>query len=156
MPLPILEDADLNFLEKILEKFTRKKAPERSCAKSIDEPLRLVTGIVLEPETPDLQGDIYSADEIRKACHDWVKRSQQIGLQHAVKAKTSMVECWISPVDFELDGHAVKKGTWLMTTHIEDDQEWELVQKGGFTGYSIGGRATVHDLDDSDEDDKNE
>lgn len=112
--------------------------------------LRLVTGIVLEPDVVDSQGDTYSADEIRKTAHLWMLEFQNIGLQHAkmVNDAASPVESWIAPVDTEIGGQAVKAGTWLLTVKVFDDSLWSAVKAGKLTGFSIGGFANREEIND--------
>jgi len=105
----------------------------------IDAEKRIVYGIVLEPDTPDAQGDVISAEEIEKAAHEFLHRSRVIGRQHKEVAKAYPVESWITPQDMEWNGQSIKKGTWLLGTKIEDEELWQLVKSGEINGYSIGG-----------------
>jgi len=104
---------------------------------------RFVLGIVLEPETEDSQGDIYSADEIRKTAHGFMENHQQLGKQHTeiVTGKLKILESFIAPCDFEVGTESVKKGTWCMAIRVVDDEMWSGVKKGDLTGFSIGGSA---------------
>ena len=106
---------------------------------------RFVLGIVLEPETVDAQDDIYSADEVRKACHLYMQEFGHIKLMHDgafVDSKVKILENYIAPVSFSVDGNSVKKGTWILGARVLDDHIWEGVKSGKFTGFSIGGMAT--------------
>ena len=108
--------------------------------------LHLVTGVVLEPETTDAQGDIYNAEEIRKTAHQFMSMYQGEGnkLMHSkMNSGLRIVESYIVPVDMDINGNTIKKGTWLMTSLILDDKVWELVKTGKITGYSIGGRSNA-------------
>lgn len=102
-----------------------------------------VLGIVLEPEVRDSQGDIYSAQEIEEAAHEFMANSQKVGLMHKklLGQGATVVENYIAPVDFEIDGEKVKKGTWLMGIRVNDPQVWADVKAGRLTGLSIGGSA---------------
>ena len=55
--------------------------------------------------------------------------------------KVAVVETFVSPVAFELNGRMVTKGTWVMTMKVFDDEAWALIKSGKITGFSIGGRA---------------
>jgi hypothetical protein len=37
------------------------------------------------------------------------------------------------------DGGHVKKGTWLLAVHVDDDELWKQVRDGSLAGFSIGG-----------------
>jgi len=108
-----------------------------------DEDERFVLGVVLEPETVDSQGDIYSAEEIRKSAYRFMAFYQNTGLMHQTLINDSVriVESYVAPVDCEIGGQAVKKGTWLMGVLVESDELWGAVKAGVFTGFSIGGSA---------------
>ena len=107
------------------------------------EELQFVTGIVLEPEVEDGQGDIYDEEEIRKAAHKFMADylGQGNGVMHKSygSAALRIVESYIAPVDFKLEGGEVKKGTWIMSTIVKDDTLWASIKKGEITGYSIRG-----------------
>lgn len=106
--------------------------------------LRLVTGIVLEPDVVDSQGDTYSADEIRKTAHLWMMDFQNIDLQHKalINHGASPVESWIVPEGGAQVGNAVvKAGTWMLTVKVMDDELWGAIKKGEYTGFSIAGFA---------------
>lgn len=105
--------------------------------------LRYVLGVVLEPETVDGQGDVYSADEIRRTAWEYMANFRNVGLMHKglVNGKVRLVESWIAPCDVTVDGTAIKAGSWLMGLHVVDDAIWQDVKTGKLTGLSIGGFA---------------
>jgi site-specific DNA-adenine methylase len=107
---------------------------------------RFVLGIVLEPEVVDAQGDIYSADEIRQAAHRFMEEFGGLGLMHRmrVNGQVKVLESFLAPIDFDLAGVAVRKGTWLLGVHVISDELWGQVKDGTLTGFSIGGSARRH------------
>lgn len=123
-----------------MQKFLPK---DRKMAILKTEEERYVLGIVLEPETEDSQGDIYSADEVRKAAHDFMANFQNIGLMHRtiINGKAQILESYLAPATFKIDGQSVKKGTWCFGVRVSDDDLWAEVKDGGLTGFSIGGSA---------------
>lgn len=125
---------------------------------------RYMLGVVLEPNDgdgtapldPDTQKDIYSADEIRQAAHLYMERHRNVGHMHRQvlpKAKVSILESYIAPVDFSIlsngevsekagkDAQLVRKGTWLLALRIIDDELWKDVKSDKLNGLSIGGSA---------------
>lgn len=112
-------------------------------ASATESEERFVLGVVLEPETVDLQGDVYSAGEVRKAAHAWMAYFQEAGIQHERSAggRVQILESYLAPVDFEIGGQQVKAGTWLLGVRVVDDILWSRVKAGEFTGFSIGGYA---------------
>ena len=103
-----------------------------------DNEQQLVTGIVLEPETVDAQGDIISAEVIEKAAHSFLAKSRIIGKQHKGKALADVVESYIAPEETKIGEQVVNKGTWIMSVKVHDDNLWEEVKRGEITGFSIG------------------
>jgi len=106
---------------------------------------RFILGVILEPETTDSQGDIYSAEEIRKACHGYMENSRGFKLQHKgeiLKADAIVpLENFIAPCDFSVGSEKVLKGTWLLGVRANDDTLWSGAKDGTFNGFSIGGAA---------------
>lgn len=104
---------------------------------------RYVLGIVLEPETVDAQDDIYSATEVRDAAHRFMEQYRNIGLMHRglVNEQVKILESYLAPAAFSLDGTQVQKGTWLLAVRVLDDELWGQIQGGALTGLSIGGSA---------------
>ena len=71
-----------------------------------------------------------------------VGKAGERGFQHIdFSRKLAVVETFIAPVDFELNGRMILKGTWVMTMKVFDDEVWALVKTGKITGFSIGGRS---------------
>lgn len=115
---------------------------------------RFVLSLVLEPTieadgtmSPDTQGDVYSAEEIRKAAHWWMENGGLLDLQHNWKPlagdQVRVLETYLAPVEFNLgDGDksaTIKKGSWLLGIRVLDDDLWEQIKQGSFGAYSIGG-----------------
>jgi len=100
---------------------------------------QIVYGVVSEPGVEDLQGDILSESEIRKACHKFMQTGQRIGKEHQGPAKASIIESYIAPTDFKCNGQPVRKGSWNMAVKVHDKGLWQAVKKGEITGFSIAG-----------------
>lgn len=127
-----------------VDKVTKRERRIRMLRKADDlGEQRLVWGIVLEPETVDSQGDIYSADEIARAAHLWMEQFQNTGYMHErlVNEGVRPVESYCAPCDFDLNGQQVKAGTWILCVHVLSDPLWAQVKAGELTGFSIGGYA---------------
>ncbi|RJS14132.1 N-6 DNA methylase [Corallococcus sp. H22C18031201] len=104
---------------------------------------RYVLGVVLEPETVDAQGDVYSAAEIRQAAHRFMEEFGGLGLMHQMRVNghVKVLESYLTPVDFTLGEVQVRKGTWLFAVRVLSDELWQRVKDGQLTGFSIGGTA---------------
>lgn len=109
---------------------------------------RLVTGIVLEPDMIDAQDDTIKAAVIEKAAHLFLSKynkETKLGLMHTTFGDIGLELCqsFIAPVDYSVGKKKVKKGSWVMTTHVTDDSRWDDIKNRRLTGYSIGGKARM-------------
>lgn len=116
--------------------------------------LRLVTGIVLEPDVTDSQGDTYTAEDIRKTAHLYMLDYRNLKKQHRtpIDDEAGVVESYIVPADCMIGDVAVKAGTWVMTAKIFSDEIWESIKDNELTGFSIGGfakRTAITQQDDA-------
>lgn len=51
-----------------------------------------------------------------------------------------VVESYVAPADFEMNGETIKKGSWVLVTKASEEV-WEQIKKGEITGYSMAGTA---------------
>ena len=121
--------------------------------KALNDEKRMAMFVVLEPDSVDLHGDIYTEVEVEKACNNFNTHCQVANLFHQVETqKADIVQSFIAPAAFKLDnGVEVKKGTWLQWWHFPEgdatsDALWEGVKSGDINGVSIGAMATVEEL----------
>jgi putative serine protease XkdF len=120
--------------------------------KASDEE-QTVTGVVLQPETTDAQGDIYSAAVIKTAAYNFLSsynEATKLGRQHKDfknwSRRFALVESYVAPMEFALNSRIIKAGSWLMTVKVLDATVWKMVKEGKITGFSIGGKARVKQL----------
>lgn len=111
---------------------------------------QLATGVVLEPDEVDAQGDTQSAEVIQEAAHEFLSvynRATELGINHKIFGEigVELAESWIAPFDLQLGSQAVKAGSWIMTVKFTDPRRWAQVKRGAITGFSIGGWASVKD-----------
>lgn len=108
-----------------------------------------VTGIVYEPMEEDSHGNFMTEGEITKAAYWFAKNGNKVDLQHSFEPLdgAAVVESWIAKADFEIDGEAIQKGTWLMTVEVSDESVWEGIEKGEITGFSMGGLGNYSEED---------
>lgn len=132
---------------------------EEATSKSIVEIVKAndeeqtVTGVVLQPETTDAQGDIYSAEVIKAAAYNFLSsynEATKLGRQHKDfknwAARFALVESYVAPIEFALNSRIIKAGSWIMTVKVLDQKVWKMVKEGKITGFSIGGKARVKQL----------
>ncbi|MCU5716663.1 XkdF-like putative serine protease domain-containing protein [Bacillus cereus] len=110
-----------------------------------DDPKKLVYGVVYEPGVEDAHQDFMTSEEIEKAAHAFLKDSRDIDKQHDfIPGAGELVESYIAPDDFEINGQTIAKGSWVIATKATDEI-WDQIQKGEITGYSMAGSAEVED-----------
>jgi hypothetical protein len=93
----------------------------------------------------DTQNDRASAEEIEKMAWGFMENSRAYDLQHKKvidSNKARIVESYIAPVDFDMNGCLVAKGSWVVATHIVDKDIWQQVKSGMIKSYSIRGMGT--------------
>ena len=107
----------------------------------VDGDSHYVTGVVYEPMVADAHDNFMTEAEIEKAAHWFMKNGDKIDIQHSFEEAEGLtvVESSVTKADQEIDGQAVKKGTWLMTVEVANDTVWEAIEKGEITGLSMGG-----------------
>jgi len=117
--------------------------------KQANEELKQATFLVLAPDEVDLHGDIYDANEVRKACHNFNTHCRKANLLHLFDTETfSIAESYIAPVEMQMGETIIKAGSWVSVLQFHNEDIWKDVKDENFTGVSIGGTATVIDLED--------
>lgn len=112
-----------------------------------DEEKRLVYGAVLVPNKVDSQDDRVSEEEVEKAAHGYLVRklSQQssaLDEQHQTELsieKARPVESYVLLETMTLGEKELPKGTWVLVTHVPDDELWGKIKKKEINGFSIRG-----------------
>ena len=121
--------------------------------KSTNEELKQVLYVAMCPDEVDLHGDITTADEVRKACHNFNMHCMKANLFHLVETDTfTIAESYIAPIDFILGEKIVKAGTWLVNLQVLSDDVWTLVKSGNINGVSIGALASVQKIEEETDD----
>ena len=108
--------------------------------KKTDSVKKIAVGIVYQPDTPDSDNEMATAEEIEKAA--WG------ALQNHAIVKTGHKESEAAPA-FLAESYIVKagdpdefpEGGWAVVVKVEDDALWEQIEKGEFQAFSMGGAA---------------
>jgi hypothetical protein len=112
-----------------------------------DDDKRIVYGVVLEPHSIDLQGDVIAIDTIETAAHKYLIEHRTVGDSHSRLAGAEVVESYLAPADLELGGQLITQGTWVMGVHVTDERLWQAVKSGEYSGFSIGGKGERKQID---------
>jgi hypothetical protein len=97
----------------------------------------------------DRQGDVITADEMEKAATKFMLGARNGLTMHKGEPTTTIVHSM--PLTKQIMGAfgiASDKEGWLIAVKVHDDDTWDRMKKGEFTGFSIGGRARKVQLDD--------
>lgn len=132
-------------------KIEKPKKPKKEVEKQLviiplskEEDEHLVSGIVYEPDVPDLQGDVMNEEEIQKAAYLFMEKSQAFDVSHkGSKINVKILENYLAPQDIVIEGRAITKGTWLLTLRILNKEVWEKIKDGDLQGYSMAGTGTA-------------
>lgn len=130
----------------------RPKKTNIPIIKQANEELKQATFLVLSPDEVDLHGDVYDANEVRKACHNFNTYCRKANLLHLFDTDTfSVVESYIAPVGMQIGEQVIKAGSWLAVIQVSESEDgvtlWEGIKSGEYTGVSIGATASAEDLD---------
>lgn len=130
-----------------------EKSIEVAIIKASSDEKQIVVGLVLAPEATDAQGDVYDADVIEAAAHNFLagyNKTTKLGFQHKDfknwHSRFELVESWIAPMDLSIGDVSIKAGTWIMSVRVLDAAVWKMVKAGKIKGFSIGGKAKVKKL----------
>lgn len=105
----------------------------------------LIFATLMEPDTPDKQGDSYSKEEIRKACYKFnIEKGlvNRIDKNHSEKVldDVQIVESSILKAKDSEHYPGVKVGSWVQTLKCDTDSDtWAAVKKGRLNGISFSG-----------------
>lgn len=114
-----------------------------------DAKKKIIYGIVYEPDVADTQGDITSAEEIEKAAHTFLEDYNAHNLMHQAPLgvhKVKTCESYIAPADFIVGGQLIRKGSWVLASHVYDNDLWDAIEKGYINAYSMEGTGQSADL----------
>lgn len=142
----------VNALNKNLVEIDLDDEDDIECSiMKADQKMGIVTGVVLEPDTVDLQGQFVSAPVIEKMMINYMMNSQKLGFMHKEFEKKQgvqnprfrLIESYIAPQKMTIGNQTIKKGSWVMSVMILDAKIKKAVLEGKITGFSIGGRGMV-------------
>lgn len=106
------------------------------------EEKQIVYGVVYEPYEEDVQGDYATPEDIEKAAHTFLEEYNQMSLEHErLTSQAKVVESFIAPKDLMIGNDYIKKGSWVLATHIIPTELWQQVKNGEISGYSMEGTA---------------
>lgn len=168
-PPDVIEELGFDPLEADVEKFDPNqprdegldfnRPKELSFRKfrllKFDDAEHTVGGIVYEPDVADSQGDWTDADEIRKAMYRYMEKSQTIRVMHKgrlIAKPCKVLECFQPDEDTTKAGKPLPKGAWWLTVRVPNQELYDAIKSGEYTGFSMGGVAKEADVEKFDSD----
>lgn len=145
----MLEEAQKATVGKCADRQRAVRIVKSAAAPGADVDERFVFGVVLVPNEADSQGEIYDADEVKKAAHAYMENANgTFKIMHNGEPIDGIrvLETYVTKVAETHDGETFPVGTWLMAARILDGMLWDQVKRGVFTGFSIGGTAIRESL----------
>lgn len=103
----------------------------------------IVYGVLLVPDEPDLEGDRFPAEVVRRTCERY---STNLPIEEEHKRfnpNLDVVDSFISPAGYAIEGHPVKPGSWVVGIRTQDQEVIDKITRGDYQGLSIEGSATV-------------
>ena len=167
MPVNLVRDADITALSLVKRGANRRrffllKSQPPSDAQVVQLPAcgRIVKAagwstayiVVAEPGAHENPGSAPGTDqsiedrwaseeEIRKAAHRWMHNGGLVNKMHEDLAPYGqVVENFIAPEDFAVDGETIRKGSWVVGIQPTAEGK-QAIASGEFTGVSIEGVA---------------
>lgn len=131
---------------------------QKIITKSVNEEKRLATFMVLEPSnedgtTNDLHLDWYSEATVEDACYSFNKFCMKANILHMMDTTAfTFLESYITLSEFSIGEQLIKKGSWLATIYVEDNESgewiWKGIKDGTFDGLSVQAMGTVYDIEE--------
>jgi hypothetical protein len=110
-----------------------------------------------EPIKPDVDNEVYSPEDVVKACYWYAEHGRKKGYLHGKRfggfimepddTRVVLLMSWITPVEIAAKTYGdrqtdkIKKGTWLVAFRVNDAAIWEEIKTGKINGLSIGAYA---------------
>jgi hypothetical protein len=142
---------DLIRLIKLLE--SGESEPEYARIFKTEPAEQKFWAVVLEPMSDtgpggigDAHGHLMTEEEIQKSMHNFMLNGGQIFKDHKGAVEAKIFEVFCAPVQYEVDGEVIKKGSWVMGTKVYNTELWKGVESGEYGYYSPGGYGTLEDL----------
>lgn len=124
----------------------------------IDNEAHIIYGVVYKaaqlgadgkPGNTDTQGNWATAEEVKKACHNFNRKlldqkpkKAGVDKQHnEVLGYGAVLESYVAKAAIPEINAA--PGDWVAAVEVTDSTSWAEIVKGDITGFSIGGKASI-------------
>ena len=130
----------------LLEPDFEKVIPLIKAGPSDDE-WKVVYCVVAVPHEVDAQKDVWDTEEIRKAAHDYLKKSRLINFMHKdLDSVGELVESAIAPVDLKVGDQTIPQGSWFIGIEPHPELKKQIAE-GTITGVSVQGASIREEVD---------
>ena len=128
---------------KLYDTHCAKKDKDLIFKVAKDEFEGIVLGIVASPdEPPDQAGHVLTKEAIQDMCWEYNKNFAVLKYRHGMgltKEEAVILESYIAPTEFTINGVVVKEGTWLQRVQLVSEELKQQVKSGFIKGLSLGG-----------------
>ena len=105
---------------------------------------QIIYGVLIVPDEADLDGTIFSQEVINRACAEYSNTIESDeNHQDINNPGLDIADSFIAPENYEIDGHPVKPGSWIIGIRTNDEEVIRKVKNGDYKGLSIEGTASV-------------
>jgi 2'-5' RNA ligase len=111
--------------------------------QEVEHTAPIIYGVLLVPDTPDLDGDRFPAEVIAKACAEYSNRLEADEQHRFANPDLEVVDSFIAPEGYKLAGNPVQSGSWIVGIRSTDPAVIDKVKHGDYRGLSIDGSAVV-------------
>lgn len=106
------------------------------------DPSRVLTGVVMTPNTPTTYGVWYSPQTIRNMAYDYLinnDTTKSVDLFHDTTPK----DCYVVESYIARQGSEYPEGSWVVSVYIEDDDILEMVHSNKINAFSVHNRLKI-------------
>ena len=132
--------------EAIAEESDDSEEEEVEKVKGLNNDLQELTGIIMKPDFEDGHDEQINCEEIMKAMNHHDSCGRPLKLQHEVEMTPEhayVMDSFIAPIDMEVEGLLVPKGSWAMRVKILNKPLWNAIKSGVFKSFSPGGKVKI-------------
>ena len=114
----------------------------------------LFYGVVIQPDIPDSQEDVFSAQDVEAACHGFMrdyalaKGEHSPDVNHSGRdADADLLENYVAAQDMVLGGEPVVRGSWVQVWKVNCPLTKREIDNGELTGLSLEGTGFRHSME---------
>lgn len=104
---------------------------------------REIVCVAMVANEVDAHGDAWTVEAVENAAADFLtdyNLTKEIGADHSgERPDIDLIGSWYTQEGGQFDGYEVPEFSWVTKMRVNDDEKWEGVKKGLYTGLSVEG-----------------